>query len=418
MTGSPAALGLLALMQLLPILLFSLGGGALSDVVDRRRLLLVAQLGMAGASILLLVGALTGGMPLWAVLGLAFLIAGFFSVEHPARVSSVPRVVPPERLSSAIALTSLNFQAASVVGPAISGVLIALAGLPAAFALQSLAYIWAAILTLRIRPLPPMRSGARPSLSAIADGLRFVRKRRLILSAFVIDFNAMVFGLPIALFPVLAIDVFGIGPAGVGLLAGARGAGALVAAIFSGWIPSLKRMGQAVIGAVLVWGLVTVLVGLSGFSLALAVVLVAIAGAADVSSAVLRTTIVQMATPDELRGRVSSIYVFAASSGPRVGDLRAALMAQALGAEASIALGGLAAIVGATVIARLFPELRHYRPEPGSKYDGSATAGAVDAAVTEGIEIDLDAEAAPVGGFAGKRPPLEPAAGGADAPTS
>jgi MFS family permease len=360
LTGSAAAIGLLALMQLVPTLVFALAGGAVADVVDRRRLLFFAQTGMAIASGLLLTGALTAGVSVAMVLILAAVIAAFFAVEHPARISSVPRLVAPERLGAAVALTSLNFQASSVIGPAVAGVLIAIWGLPSAYVLQVLAYASAALMALRIPPIHPEVRGQRPSLAGILEGVRFVRQRRLILSVFAIDFNAMVFGLPVALFPVLAIQVFGIGPAGVGLLAAARGSGAFLAAILSGWIPSVRQMGRAVLGVVVVWAAATTLLGFAGFSLVVGVVLIALAGAADLISAVFRTTIVQTATPDEIRGRVSSLYVLAASSGPRIGEFRAAIMAEALSAQAALSLGGVVALLGVVLVARVFPELASY----------------------------------------------------------
>ena len=390
LTGSAAAIGALALAQLVPTLVFALAGGALADVVDRRRVLFMAQSGMAVASLLLLIGAVNTAVPVWAILALAATLAGSFAIEHPARISSVPRLVAPERLGAAVALTTLNFQASSVIGPAAAGILIAIGGLPAAYGLQVLAYLGAAMIALRIPPIHPESRGRRPSLAGIIDGIRFVRQRRLILSVFAIDFNAMVFGLPVALFPVLAIQVFGIGPAGVGLLAAARGSGAFLAAIFSGWIPSVRRMGRAVLGVVVVWAVATTLLGLSGFSLALGVILIGIAGAADVISAVLRTTIVQSTTPDEIRGRVSSLYVLAASSGPRIGEVRAAIMAEALSAQAALGLGGVVALAGVAVVARAFPELGRY--ERSAEPAAVGGEGAVDLSVDSEMRVGIDAE--------------------------
>lgn len=360
-TDSAAAIGLVAIAQLVPTLLFSIGGGALADVFDRRRLMMAAQLAMAGASFGLMATALMESAPVPIILALAFILAGLHPVEHPARMASVARTVPQERLTSAIALTSLNFQASAVVGPGAAGVLIAVAGVPAAYALQALGYVWAALASFRMPSLPPVEARTQSGLELISEGLRFVRRRRVILSTFAIDLNAMVFGLPIALFPVLAIDVFGAGPAEVGLLAAARGAGAFAAALFSGWIPRLRHPGRGVVIAVLLFSLSTLLLGVTGLPLAAAILLIALCGATDVASAVMRNAIVQAASPDGLRGRVTALHSLATTSGPRVGDLRASLMAEAWGAGVSIAVGGFIAIAGVGLVAKLFPELIGYR---------------------------------------------------------
>jgi MFS family permease len=343
-------------MQLIPILLFAVAGGALADVFDRRRLLVVAQLGMATGGLVLALSVLTSTPSLGLVLVLAFVLTAFFVVEHPARTSSVAWLVPRTRLTAALTLTTLNNQAGGVVGPAFAGVLIAAAGLQAAYVLVAAAYAWALILALRLPRLPALATGGL-SLRAAAIGLRFAVRQRLIISALAIDLNAMIFGLPLALIPVLGLEFYEVGAAGVGLLAAARGGGALVAAIFSGWIPNTVHMGRAVLAAVAAWSGVTILIGFSAFSFVLGVALVALAGAADVVSAMFRNAIIQLTTPNELRGRVSSIHVLAATSGPRLGDIRGALMSEVLTVQGSVVVGGILALVGAAVLARGFPEL-------------------------------------------------------------
>jgi MFS family permease len=197
----------------------------------------------------------------------------------------------------------------------------------------------------------------RPGLAAIREGLRFVRARRVILSTFVIDLNAMVFGMPTSLFPALALDVFKVGPAGLGLMAAAPAVGALLGAVLSGWVSAVRRIGVGVIVAVAIWGAAIVGFGLSTFSFPLALVFLAIAGAADVLSAVFRSTIVQLETPDTLRGRVTSIHILVVTSGPRIGDIEAATVASIVGAQLSVVSGGVLCLAGVAVVARLFPEL-------------------------------------------------------------
>jgi MFS family permease len=357
LTGSTLAVAALAATQLIPILIFSLGAGSVADAVDRRKLLLRTQLGLLACSALLVVLSLMTSPPLLALFAVAFAAAGLSAVDQPARSSAVPRLVPAERLPSAIALNQLNFQVGSVVGPAIGGLLIATVGLPGAYLADALSFSASLVGVAAIAPLPPLGAVTRPGLAAIREGLRFTGSRRVILSTFVIDLNAMIFGMPMSLFPALALDVFMVGPQGLGLMAAAPAAGAFLGALLSGWVSAVRRAGLAVIIAVVIWGAAITLFGLSTFSFPLALVFLAIAGAADVLSAVFRATIVQLETPDELRGRVTSIHILVVTSGPRLGDIEAATVGAIIGPTASVVSGGLLCIAGVGVVARLFPEL-------------------------------------------------------------
>ncbi|HEY3071535.1 MAG TPA: MFS transporter [Candidatus Limnocylindrales bacterium] len=357
LTGSTLAVGLLTAVQLLPILAFSLGGGAIADAVDRRRLLLITGSGLALCSLALAWLALSGSPPLLAILAVAFVAASLAAIDQPARSSAIPRLVPAARLPAAIALNQLNLQTASIVGPAVGGIVIATVGLPAAYALDVVSFSAAIGTLLAISPLPPLDRAVRPSLSAILEGLRFARRRPLILSTFAIDLNAMIFGMPTSLFPALAVSVFGVGAIGVGLLAAAPAVGAFLGAFLSGWVTTVRRRGRAVIVAVLAWGAAIVGFGLASFSFPLALLFLAVAGAADVLSAVFRSTIVQLETPDELRGRVTAIHILVVTSGPRLGDIEAAAVAALIGVQASVVTGGLLCLLGVFVVHRLFPQL-------------------------------------------------------------
>jgi MFS family permease len=365
MTGSTLAIALLTAVQLVPILVFALGAGSIADAVDRRRLLIVTQLGLCACSAALVVLALAPAPSFVAILGVAFLAASLGSVDQPARSSAIPRLVPPQRLPAAIALNQLNFQTASIVGPAVGGVLIASVGLPGAYAVDVLSFAGSLAALAVIRPLPPLGGAVRPGLAAVREGLRFALGRRLLLSTFVIDLDAMIFGMPTALFPVLALSVFAVGPEGLGFLAAAPAAGAFLGALLSGWLARVVRAGRAVVVAVAAWGAAITAFGLATFSFPLALVFLAIAGAADVFSAVLRSTIVQLETPDDLRGRVTAIHIVAVTSGPRLGDIEAATVAALVGAQLSVVSGGLLCLLGAAVVARAFPELGAYRA-PGA----------------------------------------------------
>jgi len=357
LTGSTLAIGALTFFQLIPILLFALGAGTIADAVDRRRLLMVTQTGLATCSLALTILALGGQPPVPALFAVAFVAAGLGAVDQPTRASTIPRLVPPERLPAAIALNQLNFQTASIVGPAAGGLLIATVGIAGAYAVDVISFIASLTALLAIRSLPPLHGAARPGLAAIAEGLRFARERRAILGSFVIDLDAMIFGMPTSLFPVLALDVFRTGPAGFGLLAAAPAVGAFLGALLSGWVSAVTRTGRAVVAAVVGWGLAITAFGLVTFSFPLALVCLAVAGAADVLSAVFRSTLVQLETPDALRGRIMSIHGLAVTSGPRLGDMEAAGVAALVGPQVAVVSGGVLCLLGVLAVVRWFPEL-------------------------------------------------------------
>jgi MFS family permease len=365
LTGDLLAVGALSLVQLVPILIFALGGGAVADAVDRRRLLLVTQLGLAGASLVLTLLALLPEPPLAAIYAAAFASAGIGAIDQPARASAIPRLVPAHRLTAAIALNQLVFNASAVVGPAIGGVVLATAGIAVAYLIDAVTFGAAIAALLLIAPIPPAPGANRPSLRGIMDGLRFARRRKEVLATFVVDLNAMVFGSPRSLYPALALDVFRVGPAGVGLMSSAAGLGALVAALLSGWTATVRRPGLAVLASVALWSIGIAGFGLATFSFPLALLCLAIASGADVISAVLRSSIVQSLTPDDLRGRVSSIHILVVTGGPRVGDAEASAVAAAIGPTLSVVSGGLCSLAGIGAIALALPEFRRLRLPPG-----------------------------------------------------
>jgi predicted MFS family arabinose efflux permease len=282
--------------------------------------------------------------------------AGLGSVDQPARASSIPRLVPPDRLAAAISLNQVMFNGSAVVGPALGGVVLATSGIAAAYLLDLVSFLAAIAALLLMAPIPPARGTSRASIGAVLEGLRFARSRRELLAAFVVDVNAMVFGSPRALFPALALDVFRVGPAGVGFMASAAGIGALVAALFTGWTGSVRRPGRAVLVAVAIWGVGITAFGLATFSFPLALLCLAIASGADVVSAVLRSSMIQVLTPDALRGRVSSIHILVVTGGPRIGDAESAAVASLVGPGTSVVVGGIATLVGLGAIHLAMPE--------------------------------------------------------------
>ena len=358
-TKSPLLTGLLGAAELGPLIVMALLGGALADKLDRRRLLLIDQVALVLIAAALCGAALAGAPPVWMLYVLAGLLAGFGAVQNVARSAIVPNLVAPANLRSALAVNYGLYQLTMVIGPGLGGLLISAGGVQLAYGVDALscaAMVWG---VLAIRPQPPQRDEHEPDVGirrSIADGLRFVGRNRALLGSFAIDLNAMAFGMPRALFPVLAVSVFHAGASGTGLLFAAVSAGATVAALTTRWLEHVRRLGLIVIGAVTVWGLAIAVTALVS-NIWIAAALLAVAGAADSVSAVCRNVINQSVTPDAMRGRMSSIYSLVVTSGPRIGDIESGAVASLTSARISMASGGLACMVGVALIVVLFPQL-------------------------------------------------------------
>lgn len=358
-TGSSLVVGMVSLAQLVPLLVCSLLGGSVADAVDRRRLLVVVQSALAVVTAGLALTALLDDPPLWPFFVLTAVSAGLSAIDSPARTASVASLVRREKLSSAFALNQSLNQVGHIVGPAVAGVVIAAVGVSAAFWIDVVTFLVSVAVVSRMRPMPPAADAPRPGLKSIAEGLRFLRGKQALQGCFLADVNAMVFGLPRALFPALGTGLFGGGAAVVGLLYAAPGVGALVGALTAGWVSSVRRQGMAVVLAIVTWGVAIAGFGLTSY-LPLALLLLAVAGAADVISAVFRQTILQLSVPDHLRGRLSSVHVGVVTGGPLLGDARAGAVANASTAELSVVSGGLACAVTMLALAWRLPALRRW----------------------------------------------------------
>lgn len=368
LTGSTLAVGLLGVAQFVPLLATSLIGGAIADAMDRKRLLLVTQISLALTAVGLFWNSLADSPAIWPLYILAGINAGIAAVDSPTRAAALPGIVGRRLLASALALNQTLGNVAKAVGPAVGGILIATAGLPATFALEAAMFVVAALFMLPLPQLRPEGGGRKVGVASIMEGLHFLRNRRLLLATFAIDLNATVFGMPRALFPAFGTEVLGGGADVVGLLYAAPGLGALVAALTSGWIARVIRQGRAVIVAVVIWGLALTAFGFT-ISVAIAVVTLAVAGAADVVSAIFRTTILQLSVPDALRGRLSGVHIAVVSGGPRLGDLEAGAVAALTSVRFSVVSGGIACVLGALVIGRWMPELARYRVDHDASSD-------------------------------------------------
>lgn len=366
LTHSALAVGLIGLVQVVPIILAALFGGPIVDRHDRRRVLLLAHLGEAAAAAVLLLGAHLDHPPLALIYLGAALVAGSASVSQSARTAMIPRIVGDAELPAATALNQVMWNSCLIAGPAIGGVVVARLGLGWAYGLD-LATFAAALGTVWVmRPHPPAPSEVRDQPDGwrgVTAGFRYLRGRRVLQANFLVDIIAMVFGMPRALFPVLAVTQFGAGPELVGILFSAVAAGAVLGALTSGWVGRIRRQGRAVLVAVAVWGGGIVGFGLAGDRVALALIALAVAGAADVVSAVFRNTILQTNTPDDLRGRLSGIHILVVTGGPRIGDVEAGLVATLTSPTVSVISGGVLCIVGVGVLALAVPSFARYRVE-------------------------------------------------------
>jgi len=359
MTDSSLVVGLVSLAQLVPLLVCSLLGGSIADAVDRRRLLIVVQSALALVTAGLAASSLASTPPLWPLFVLTAFSAALSAIDSPTRSASVASLVRREKLTSAFALNQSLNQVGQIVGPAIAGVVIAVAGVSMAYWINVVTFLVSVAVISRMRPMPPRDGAARVGFKSISEGFRYLRGKPALQGCFLADVNAMVFGLPRALFPAMGTGQFGGGAMAVGLLHAAPGVGALIAALTAGWVSSVKRQGRAVIVAIVVWGVAIACFGIST-ALPLALVFLAIAGAADVVSAVFRQTILQLSVPDHLRGRLSSVHVGVVTGGPLVGDARAGAVASATTPEFSVISGGLACAVTMVLLAWRLPGLRRW----------------------------------------------------------
>jgi MFS family permease len=385
LTRSSAYVGLAGMFSLVPLVVFGLLGGAWADAMDRRTLLIVSSCGLALSSVLLWLQAALplglGGNQVWLVLVLLAVQQSFYAINWPTRGAAIPRILPIEQLPAANSLNMTVQQFGAIAGPLLAGILlrwIDLSTLYAIDAITCLVPIWA---TIRLAPMPPMESVVRQGVSrlgigAVLEGIRYLAGNQVVLMSFVVDLIAMIFGMPRALFPQMAHESFG-GPVDGGttmaLLAAAISVGAVAGGVFSGWLPRVRRQGLAVVGAILVWGLAIIGFGLaagaaggrSGPMLWTALAFLAAGGAADMVSAAFRSTILQEAASDDLRGRLQGVFIVVVAGGPRLADAVHGAAAAAVGTTVAAAGGGAIVVVGVLLAVLAAPAFLRYRPTVG-----------------------------------------------------
>ena len=358
LTHSPLAVGLLNLTSGAGLLTSAMAGGMLADRHDRRTLLLAVQLPAALLAALLMANSLLGRPLLWAVYALVLGLGLLAGISAPASTAATPALVGTANLPAAAALSGITNQLGNLGGPALAGLLIAGPGLAVCYGIDAVCFAVFGVALLLVRPLPPITRAQRPGLRSLAEGFRYVRHSGVLGGMLLIDTNAMIFGMPAALFPALASEHFHGGSATYGLLAAAPGFGAIIGAATSGWTSRVRRPGMVIIGAGIVWGGAIVGFGLTR-SLPVALAFLALAGMGDLISEVLRNALLQIYAPDRLRGRLSSLYLAQVTTSPALGNTEAGIVAQLFSLTASVVSGGLACVGGALLLAALIPALRH-----------------------------------------------------------
>lgn len=364
-TGSSLDVGLLGVAQLGPLLLCSLAGGALADALDKRVLLVVVTLASLTCSALLAVNASLSHPQLWLVYVLGAASSGAFAVSFPLLRSLLPLLIEESLRPAAFALQSIYGSFGMMAGPAVSGLIIGVAGVKAAYGVDVVTYVGALVFFARIAPSPPVAGSVPASRSSVFEGIRFLRGHSVVMSVFGIDFLAMIFGMPRALFPALTQRLGG-GPVLYGLLLSSVAAGAFIASLTSGWTARVERQGRAILFAVAAWGVAIAIAGLVRVP-AIVMLMFACAGAADMISGVYRSAVAADVTPDELRGRVSGVEIAVYAGGPVLGDVEAGIVGGLVNVPFAIVTGGLACVVSAGVFATRVRSFSGYRSRAAAK---------------------------------------------------
>ncbi len=361
-TRSPFHLGLIGLIQFIPAFALTLVAGALADTVDRRRIMMTAQTIALATGVVLCIATARGTVTLPLLYGLVVTAAIATAFDSPARMAFLPSLVGRDLFPRVVTIASTNQALAFATGPALGGLLIADLGIAAAYTAYTLLILTALVL-LAVLPSPPAApSGRGVSFAVIREGLAFVRSRPVILGCMTLDMFAVIFGGATALLPIYATEILHVGPRGYGLLSSALELGALATSLTLIALPPIRNAGRALLVAVGVYGLATVVFGLSR-SFPLSLVAYMLVGVADQVSVVMRSTAIQLSTPDELRGRVSAVNLLFIGASNQLGAAESGFVAAATSATFAVVSGGMASLVALAVVALRIPELRRYRVE-------------------------------------------------------
>ncbi|MDT5079688.1 MAG: hypothetical protein QOJ80_4325 [Mycobacterium sp.] len=378
LTQNSVYVGLSGLFALAPLVVFGLWGGAWADAMDRRLLLIITSCGLAVASILLWMQAALELNNVWVVLCLLSVQQAFYAVNSPTRSAAIPRMLPGDQLPAANSLNMTVMQFGAIVGPLLAGLMLRWVDLSTLYLIDAITCVTPIVVTFQLAAMPPTArpesgsAGTKWGFAAVLDGFRYLSGNRVVLMSFIVDLIAMIFGMPRALFPQMAHQSFGgpvEGGTTISLLAAAMSVGAVAGGLFSGWLPRIQRQGLSVVWSIVVWGVAMVGFGLAcglagghgGVFLWIALTFLAVGGAADMVSAAFRSTILQQAASDELRGRLQGVFTVVVAGGPRLADAVHGAAAAAVGTTMAAAGGGGLVVIGVVVAALAVPAFVRYR---------------------------------------------------------
>jgi MFS family permease len=371
LTGSTAQVGLLGLVELAAILGLTFLGGALADAVDRRRLVWITEVGQLACSVVLVLNAASDHPRLWVLFVMAGAMAGVDALQRPSLDALIPRLVPRDEMAATNALLSFEGTVAMVIGPAVGGVLLASTSIATTYLVDTATFTVSLTCFALMRAVPPPEDAERPSLARVKEGIRYARSRQDLMGSYAVDFFAMFFGMPMALYPAMAQRLGG--ETALGALYAAPAVGSVIASLTSGWTGRVHRHGLAIAVAACVWGVGIIVFGFAP-TLPVALFGLVIAGGADMVSGLFRGTLWNMTIPDNLRGRLAAIEQISYSSGPTLGNAEAGFAAALVGVRPSIVAGGVLCIVGVVATTIALPLFRHYDARDGEKVTADADA--------------------------------------------
>ena len=360
LTGSYLAVGLIGLVEIIPLVVFGLYGGVLADHMDRKRMIWMTEFAALFLSTILLINSLLPSPKLAVIYIVAALFSAVDGLQRPSADAILPRLVEHKDLPAASALMSLRWQIGMITGPALAGVLISIAGVSAGFILDILTYFLALFILVRVKNVPPMKESEKPSFSSLVAGVKYATSRKDLMGTYLVDLAAMFFAMPTALFPFWAEQVGA--PWALGLFYAAGTIGSIVVTVTSGWVKSYTKHGRAIFLAALGWGVAITLAGVAN-NLFLILLFLILAGASDMVSALFRSTLWNQSIPDEFRGRLAGVELISYSVGPLGGQTRAGFTAERTSLRTSVVSGGLLCIGFVTLFTALLPEFRKYDSE-------------------------------------------------------
>ena len=380
LTKSNLAVGLVGLFALVPLVVLGLYGGAVVDAFDRRRVVLLTQVGIVGVAVVFVaISWLDVASPAW-LYGLVAVQSGLFAINSPARMAIVPRLIAPHLLPAANALSSLSFGVAMTIGPLLAGVIVAQAGYAWAYGVEAVLLVVAVACLAGLPSLPPQGEVRRAGLASVLEGLRYLGTRPNVRMTFLVDMSAMVFAMPRVLFPAIGMVLIGGGATTAGMLVAAIAFGAVLGGLLSGPLGRVRWQGRAIVVSIVVWGLAVVAFGFvvtlapgategdgAHWTLWPALGCMIVAGVADTISSVFRSTILQAATPDEMRGRLQGVFIVVVAGGPQLGTLLLGALAAGIGVPWAAVAGGLACVVVVLALAawqRSFVRYDALDPQP------------------------------------------------------